>query len=121
MSRTVLNTAVFAALAAFVATPTLAASWHHHGATRYQPSWQTENTGDPTQYMVENSIPVRDHHTPGIPPSTARRSGAGSAYAYVPTTAYRQPSAFATDPTMYAIRNSIPETYPHVPGFGARP
>lgn len=120
MSRKLLIAALLAATAALTATPTLAATWHHRSAARHQPSWQAENTSDPTQYMVENSIPVQDHQTPGITASAAPMSAATGAYAYAPAHASRS-TAFANDPTMYAIRNSIPEVYPHVPGFGARP
>lgn len=121
MSRTYLIAAAIAVTTALSATPTFAATWHHRGDARYPVSRRAENTSDPTQYMVENSIPVQDHRTPGITASAAPMPAASGAYAYAPAETYRQAPALAQDPTMYAIRNSIPETYPHVPGFGARP
>ncbi|MBS0245316.1 MAG: hypothetical protein JSR61_01755 [Proteobacteria bacterium] len=120
MSRKLIVAALLAATAALAATPTLAATWHHPAATRYNDEWRAETVNDPTQYMVENSIPVEAHQTPGITASATPMPAASSAYAYAPAAAYRQRSAFGSDPTMYAIRNSIPEANPHVPGIGAR-
>ncbi|MBS0535505.1 MAG: hypothetical protein JSR72_15725 [Proteobacteria bacterium] len=121
MSRNFAIAALLATTAALTATPTFAATWHHRGDARYQSAWRAENTSDPTEYMVENSIPVQDHHAPGITAAVVPAPAASTAYAYAPASAYPAGHAYASDPTMYAIRNSIPEVYPHVPGFGARP
>jgi hypothetical protein len=120
MSRTFLVAALLAATTALTATPTFAAPWHHRTSARYETSRQAVSMNDPTQYLVQESIPVQDHHTPGITPSAASASAAVGSYAYEPPAAHRR-TAFGNDPTMYAIRNSIPEVYPHVPGIGARP
>ncbi len=122
MSRTFLVAALLAATTTLTATPTLAAPWHHRTSARYETSRPAISTNDPTQYMVQESIPVQDHHTPGITPSASAApvSAATGSYAYAPPTAQRG-TAFGNDPTMYAIRNSIPAVYPHVPGVGARP